>query len=193
MASPVGSTAPSHSSVRNPYIQTHSPETRLSIPPNRLVTGIARLRSVSEALFRCNVKTPTLTCAWRHRRKNFYTLFIRDATNNWLRVFFSLCVVAKRKEWEVAGRSADLNLQGCAVIGRGESGQLYYTCPLSIHNMTSAGEWIQSEALNVDRYSHFGVPLTWEAVEQLPANVVCSCNFFLPQNTLSICSQWRCL
>lgn len=59
-------------------------------------------------------------------------------------------LVLKRGEWEVADWSTDLNLKGCAVIGRGESGQLCYTSPLSIHNMTAAGECIQSEALNVD-------------------------------------------
>lgn len=36
------------------------------------------------------------------------------------------------------------------VIGRGESGQLCCTSPLSIYNATVAGECIQSEALNVD-------------------------------------------
>lgn len=131
-------------------VRPTSPETQLSITPNRLVTGIARLRFLNKALFCCIVKTPTLTCARRHRRKNFYTLFIRDATNNWLRVFSYLFVAVKRREWELCGWSTDLNLKGCAVIGRGESGQLYYTSPLSIHNMTSAGECIQSEALNVD-------------------------------------------
>lgn len=58
--------------------------------------------------------------------------------------------VLRREEWEVAAWSTDLNLKGCAVIDRGESGQLCYTCPLSIHGMTAAGLCIQSEALNVD-------------------------------------------
>ena len=82
-----GSTAPLCSSAPNSHSRTHSPETQLSISPNRLVSGIARLRFLNKALFCCIVKTPTLTCARRHRGKNFYTLFIRDATNNWLRVF----------------------------------------------------------------------------------------------------------
>jgi len=63
---------------------THSPETQLSILPNRFVTGITRLRFLSKVLLCWGEKTPVLTCAWKHRRKTFYTLFIRDSTNNWL-------------------------------------------------------------------------------------------------------------
>lgn len=82
-----GSTASLHSCVPNSHRQTPSPETQLSISPNRLVTGITRLRSLSRVLLGCIVETSALTCAWRHLRKNFYTLFIRGATNNWLGVF----------------------------------------------------------------------------------------------------------
>ncbi len=84
----VGETAPlSHTSVPNSHCQTDSSETQLSISPNRWVTGITRLRFLSKALLCCIVKTPTLTCAWKHGATNFYTLFIRDATSNWQGVF----------------------------------------------------------------------------------------------------------
>lgn len=111
---------------------------------------MTQLRFLSKAFCCCIVKTATLTCAWRHRKENFYTLFIRGVTNNWLGVFPVPFLILKREEWEVAGWSTDLNLKGCAVIGRGESGQLYNSSLLSIHDMTAAGECIQSEALNVD-------------------------------------------
>lgn len=117
-----------------PLICSSPPETQLSISPNRLVTGITRLRFLSNALLCCIVQTPTLTRVWRHRKKNFYTLFIRGATTNWLGVcFFSPVplLVLKSGEWKVAGWSADLNLKGCAVISRGEPGQLCYASPLS--------------------------------------------------------------
>lgn len=144
---PVGETAQlSCTSVPNSHRQLCSPETQLSISPNRWVTGITRLRFLSKASLCCIVQTPTLTCAWKHRETNFYTVFIRDTTSNWLEFF----LVLKRAEWEVADWSTDLNLKGCAVIGRGESGQPCYTTPLSIHIMMAAGECIQSDALNVD-------------------------------------------
>lgn len=59
-------------------------------------------------------------------------------------------LVLKEEEWGVADWSTDLNLKGCAVIYSGESGQLCYTNPVSIHNEPVAGECIQSEVLGVN-------------------------------------------
>lgn len=73
-----------HSARPSPLIPTQHNK-------NRFVTGITCLGFLSKT-FHCSiVKTPVLTLAKSHRKKNFYTLFIRDSTNNWLR------------EWKVAG------------------------------------------------------------------------------------------
>lgn len=100
--------------VPNSLRPTSSAGTRLSISPNRWVTGIARLRLLSEPALCCIVRTPTVTRAWKHRETKFYTLFIRDATvGNRLGVFFSPPIL-KREDWEVADWSTDLGLKGCA-------------------------------------------------------------------------------
>lgn len=178
---PVRQTAQlSHTSVPNSHSRTHTPGTQLSIPPNRLVTGITRLMFPSKALLCCIVKTPTVTCAWKHKRTDFYTLFIRDATGNWLGIFSCPFLVLKRGEREVADWSTDLNLKGCAVIRRGESGQLCYTRSLSIHRMTAAEECIQSEVLNVDTLK-CSVRLMW-FVQDISQRIQCP-----------ICFQWRCV
>lgn len=95
--------------------------------------------------------------------------------------------VLKRGDWEVADWSADLNLKGCAVRGRGEPGQLCYTSPLSIYNAAVAGEGIQSEALNVDILKCI-VSLTRAPVKQFWPDVVGSGTlWYFTGNTPYVC------
>lgn len=57
--------------VPNSLHPTSSAGTRLSISPNRWVTGTARLRLLSEPVLCCIAQTPTVTRAWKHRETKF--------------------------------------------------------------------------------------------------------------------------
>lgn len=124
---------------------------------------------------------------------------MRGVTNNCLGVVLVLSPVWKREDWEVAGWSTDLNLKGCSVIGRGESGQLYCSSLLSIRDMTAVGECIQSEALNVDaptgaRHSLWDQPAVAHAVDVQYSrlNTVCTVVSHITQSLVDICLQ-RCM
>lgn len=115
--------------------------TQLSISANRWVTGNTWLRFLNKASFSCVVQTCTLT--WkkgthvftRVHRPRYWQLSLNAPPTP------PPTPILGTEEWEGPDWCADLNLEVCAVAGRGRSGQPCSTGLLSICDMTwSAGE-----------------------------------------------------